>query len=260
MAPGALAGVGVLITRPREQNEALAALIEQQGGRAYQVPAYEICAPADPSKLDALRQRLNEFDLVIFISTTAVAWGCALLNLASTRFSPNTRLGAVGAGTAAAMVKAGLPAPIAPATGFNSESLLAMPEFANVSNKKALVVRGEGGREVLANTLRQRGAQVEYAEVYRRQCPNIALDSELSEEDRQRIDVAVATSNEGLQNLYDMAGERLRAWLSTLPLIVMSERAVELARALGFKHTPRVVRLPGNDGILKTLIDWKNEN
>lgn len=257
MNESALAGMGVLITRPREQNATLARLIEKHGGRPFAVTAYNISATQDVHGLANIAKNMNSYDFIFFISAAAVTWGTTLLALNGNTGSPQMLWGAVGASTAQAMREAGLPVNIVPANGYDSENLLRMPQLEAVTNKNVLIVRGDGGRELLAQTLRQRGANVVYAQVYRRECPKESLSSALSPQDRAQIDAAVVTSNEGLRNIHTMAGAQLHSWLCELKLVVMSERAVAFARELGFKQPPRVVPRAGNDGILDALIELK---
>lgn len=257
MNESALAGMGVLITRPREQNAALGELIKEHGGRPFAVSAYNISATRDVKGLASIAKNMSSYDFIFFISAAAVTWGTALLALKGETGSPHTLWGAVGASTAHAMREAGLPVNIVPADGYDSENLLRAPQLAAVSNKNVLIVRGDGGRELLAQTLRERGANVVYAQVYRRDCPRESLETALSAQDRAQIEAAVVTSNEGLRNIHTMAGAQLQSWLCGLRLVVMSERAVALARELGFKQPPRVVPRAGNDGILDALIDLK---
>jgi len=72
MTAGALARRRVLVTRPREQASGLAALILEAGGEPILFPAIEIAGPADPNPFFGMADRLEQFDLAIFISPTAV--------------------------------------------------------------------------------------------------------------------------------------------------------------------------------------------
>jgi len=72
-----------------------------------------------------------------------------------------------------ALNKAGYVVDLLAENGANSEALLAMPELAQVNGQRFLIIRGQGGREELANVLRSRGASVDYLDVYKRVMPSI---------------------------------------------------------------------------------------
>ena len=154
-----LAGIGVLVTRPEQQAEPLAAAIEAAGGTAFRFPAIEIVPrPEDAIAADAAA--LSQPDIAIFVSTNAARYGLA--------FAAAPRVAAVGPATAAAITAAGGHVDIQPEGGFDSEHLLAAPELKDVAGKVVRIFRGQTGRELLADTLRARGAVVEYLAVYTR--------------------------------------------------------------------------------------------
>jgi uroporphyrinogen-III synthase len=231
--PCELAGLRVLVTRPARQASALCTLIEQQGGIAVRFPALEITpggSPADHRRL----ARAAEYDLLIFVSVNAVAFGEPLLppGLA-------TPVAAVGTATAKALWRLGIEDVLLPDGRADSENLLSLPALKSVAGKRILIVRGEGGRPLLGNTLTDRGARVDYAEVYRRQMP--ATDPRpLLEHWDTAVDVVTASSGEVLANLCRLL-DNAPALFAT-PLVVVSERTAEDARARGFT---RVAVSPG---------------
>jgi uroporphyrinogen-III synthase len=117
-----------------------------------------------------------------------------------------------------------------------------------------LIVRGVGGRPLLGDTLRARGAEVGYAEVYRRLRP-AADPTPLLARWRVEVDLVTATSAELLDNLVAMLGESGWPLLRETPLLVISERMAQRANALGFTQ---VVGAPGADdeSVLDALCDW----
>jgi uroporphyrinogen-III synthase len=210
-----LRGRGILVTRPREQAANLARLIEQAGGGALLFPAIEIQDLPPPEAL----ARLQEFDLAVFVSPTAVrkvldrlqAWPSAL------------PAAAVGAGTRRELERHGVAKVISPQSGADSEALLAVPEMQAVAGKRIVIFRGEGGRALLGDSLRERGARVEYAACYRRKRPE-GLKLPMQEE----IHAITVSSAEGLANLFEMLDP---AFLRARPLFVPHPRIAEDARA-----------------------------
>ena len=169
--PLALAGIGVVVTRPAHQAHHLAELIRQQGGKSILFPVLEILDASDLGPLYALIDRLEEFDLAIFISPNAVNKAMNLIK--SRRELPaHLKIAAIGRGSTKELRHFGVADIITPAARFDSENLLALPQLQEVSGKRIIIFRGDGGREVLGDNLIARGASIEYAECYRRSRPN----------------------------------------------------------------------------------------
>src|SRR6185295_12379471 len=99
---------------------------------------------------------------------------------------------------------------IAPQSGADSEALLAAPELADVTGKRVLIVRGEGGRALLGNMLAARGATVNYAECYRRVRPVADAAPLIADWQRGLIHAVTVSSAEGLDNLLAMTGSEGR--------------------------------------------------
>jgi len=163
------------------------------------------------------------------------------------------RFAAVGQATAQAMKMAGLPVDLVPEYGYNSEALLEMPQLQQVEGQNCLIVRGEGGREQLATTLRSRGAEVDYLEVYKRIIPRMDSSPVVELLAQHRLDVITVTSAEALQNLSLMLGEKNNKLLSLIPLVVVSDRIRCLAADMGFNRIT-VTDSPIDTAILETVI------
>lgn len=250
-----LSGVGVLVTRPAHQAEPLCQLIEEAGGKPVRFPAMEIVAAEHSDALKALVRQLSDFDIAIFISPNAVQKAVNLVRSYG-EFPASLRIAAVGRGSARALEKQGLKVDIFPATRFDSEALLAMDEMRDVSAKRIIIFRGEGGREMLAETLKARGAKVEYAEVYQRVMPEADATHLMRAWAHGDIHIVTVTSSESLRNLYDMLGQLGRRWLQQTPLVVVSERTAELAKELGFKKYPIVAERASDDAIVDAVRQW----
>ncbi len=252
-ATAKLANIGVLITRPQHQSENLRRLVVQAGGSAEVVPTIKIAEHRDLNRLKEVATRLENFDIAIFISANAVAKGLGWLNRHRISWPAGIRVGAVGLSTASALGKFGVIVDLVPDEKYDSEGLLSLPAMQDISGKRVIIFRGRGGREHLANTLRKRGADVEYAEVYERLRPNIRLSEQLTRSQRTQIDVIVTTSNEGLENLVAITDADIRKWLFDTSLIVLSQRGAERARALGFNNTIAVAPQASDDAIMATI-------
>lgn len=227
--PCALEGLGVLVTRPAHQCDYLCGLIEAAGGRPVRFPALEIREPADPDRAkDLLAQ---PWDWLVFVSANAVEHAFRL----ASGLPSGAKIGAVGQATADALAEAGRPVDLVPEGSFDSEALLASEAMTRVARRRILIVRGEGGRALLGDTLTERGATVAYAEVYRRACPDLDPAPLLARWERD-IQAVVATSGEILDNLLGMLGETGRDQLLGTSLVVVSPRMAERAAQLGFRR------------------------
>ena len=197
-APGGpLSGVGVIITRPARQAAGITRQLAALGATPIVFPAIVILPPADRASLDAAHAALDQYDIAIFVSANAVEYGVPAPNAWPARL----RALAPGPGTAAALAATGIADATIPATTFDSDGLLALPELHDVAGKRIVIFRGEGGRGELGEALRARGAEVTYAECYRRAAPATGAAG-LSEVLREgRAHALTLTSSEGLDNL-----------------------------------------------------------
>lgn len=252
-----LDGVGVLVTRARDQAEPLCRLIEAAGGTAIRFPALEIAPPKDVEALNRLIDRLDDFHMAIFISPNAVNKAMNLVRARRGGLPAHLVVACVGRGSARELRHFGIGNTIAPKGRFDSESLLELAELQAVQGKHIVIFRGDGGRELLANVLAERGARVEYAECYRRMKPAADVGPLLKAWARGEIDIVTVTSVEALRNLYDMVGKLGQQWLIKTPIVVVSERLNETCHELGFKHPAIVAAQASDEAILDAVRTWR---
>lgn len=248
-----LAGLGIVITRPAHQAEHLAQLIRAAGGDPILFPALEIADLADLQPLQRIIDRLDEFDLAIFISPNAVNKAMNLIR-ARRDLPPHLAIATVGKGSRKALATFGVQAVLVPAQRFDSEGLLELPQLQALAGKRVVIFRGDGGRELLADELARRGAQVEYAECYRRQKPASADPALLHRWARGEVHAVTIASSETLHNFYDLIGKLGQQWLAKTPLFAPHQRIADAARAMGLAQV--FVTPPGDEGLLNGLIEW----
>jgi uroporphyrinogen-III synthase len=248
---GRLNGRGVVITRPAQQGEHLAKLIEHEGGRPIVFPVISIEDVADRGKLDALVDRLDDFDIAVFISPNAAARGMAAI-LARRAFPQRLTAAAIGAGSARELKRHGVARVIVPQERSDSEALLELPELGRVAGKRVVIFRGEGGRPLLGDTLALRGARVTYAECYRRVRPQADIAPLREAWARGEIDAVVATSSEGLRNFHEMLDDAGRGALARTPLFVPHPRIAEAAGKLGIERV--VMTAAGDEAIAAGVV------
>jgi uroporphyrinogen-III synthase len=232
-----LSRLKIVVTRPRDQAAHLAQSIEQAGGIPLLFPLLDITAVQNTETLHEQIARLAQFNLAIFISPNAVHYGISAIRAAG-ELPPYIKIATVGQGSAKALRESGIADVIAPTERFDSEGLLALPELQNVAGW------------LLADTLKARGATVEYATCYQRSKPQQDAGVLLT----ATPDAITVTSSEALRYLWQMLDIHAQASLRDIPLFVPHARIAELALQQGWQQVQ--VTASGDDGLLSALIEW----
>lgn len=229
-----MSGWRLLLTRPAEECAALAASLAEQGVQGSSLPLLAIePLPETPEQRSRILD-LDRYHAVLVISKPAARLGLERLD----RYWPQPLHGqpwfAVGAATGALLDAYGVDACWS-VQGADSEALLALPRLAEAlarPDPRVLILKGQGGRELLAETLRARGVAVDELVLYRRHCPVYPPGTLAERVESERLNGLVVSSGQGLESLHALAAE---AWseLRRLPLFVPSGRVAEQARRLG---------------------------
>ncbi|HEY3599174.1 MAG TPA: fused uroporphyrinogen-III synthase HemD/membrane protein HemX [Paraburkholderia sp.] len=273
MPPVAGAGAArltVILTRPAGQSAALAAQLAAAGVAAVDFPLIDIAPADDEGPLRAALAALSRYALVVFVSPNAVDCAFACFDAIWPHALP---IGVVGPGSVAALARQGVEAPayhvISPPVAadddsarFDSEALYAALEAAlgaqAFEGRRVLIVRGDGGREWLADRLREAGAEVDTVAAYRRIVPEPPVGQ------WERVHALLAgephvwlvTSSEGVRNLDELAREHLTAGeiaqLKRASFVAPHPRIAETARGLGFDSI--TVSGAGDERIARALL------
>lgn len=220
----------VLLTRPAEESALLAASLSDVGIFSSSLPLLEIEAlPVTPEQ-QAVWADLGRYCAVIVVSKPAARLGVQRLD----RHWPRLPWFSVGAATAQVLADQGLDVHYPP-SGDDSEALLALPALREAiarTDARVLILRGEGGRELLAERLREQGASVDYLELYRRFLPAYDPGVLMQRIQLERLNGLVVSSGQVFLHLQALAGSD---WpqVARLPLFVPSPRVYEMARAAG---------------------------
>ena len=247
-----LTGIGIAITRPIDQAKKLAKLIEDAGGTPILFPLIEITPLNDYSQFEAVISDIRDYEWAIFISSNAVQNGMPRLikaGIAKEDIFGNLKFAAIGPVTASELQCFGVKDVLIPKVRFDSESLLTSPEMTNVFSKKILIVRGVGGRDVLAETLKARGAEVTFAECYQRINPQTDCNLLAQLWADKKLHGIVVTSSEAMRHLLDLAGDS--EWLKHMTLFVNHARIAELPLQMGLKV--KVTDSLGYDAMLQSI-------
>jgi uroporphyrinogen-III synthase len=250
IAPKPLDGIGVVVTRPQRQAAGLARKLAEVGATPLIWPAIVILPPEDRAPLERAHDALASYDIAVFVSSNAVEYGVP----DASRWPKSLRAFAPGPGTAEALAAVGIAGVRIPLTTFDSEGMLALPELQHVEGARVIVFRGQGGRELLGATLRERGAHVDYVCCYRRAAPASGAEGLLEALREGRAHAITLSSSEGIDNLLAAVGIEGRALLEKIPAFVPHPRIAEHALAA---RLPAVTTAAGGDaGLIAGLLEW----
>ena len=253
-----LAGLEVLVLRAPRTDDPLPARLTDQGAKVHLLPVQKISILSEPRWLAAgsalARPGRGNYHKAIFISARAAS--LALSSPGITREVLNTvdQFFAIGP-TTASVLEARDFAVSYPVNGWNSETLLALPRLQQVGGERIVIFRGKGGREALGRVLCERGATVDYCELYERQTDNSSRGNILALITSGVRVVLIAHSAEVLGDLLVVLGPDYHQQVLDTALVVPGERLAKRARSLGFNQL--IVAESALAGALeRALVDW----
>jgi uroporphyrinogen-III synthase len=257
MANKTLSGFGIAITRPIDQAKKLTERIENAGGTAISFPMIAIASLSDYATFNQTITTLDQYDWAIFISSNAVQNGLPRVKDLWPGLPTSLSFAAIGPVTANELNAFGVKKVLTPQERFDSESLLALPEMQAMQGKKVMIFRGVGGREILAETLKSRGAEVVFAECYQRVNPQKSCQKLQVLWQKQQCHAIVVTSSEAMQHLLAMAFADQDAmanqdiWIRHVQICVNHARIAEQAQSFGLKMS--VAASPGDEAMFACI-------
>ena len=242
-----------MITRPAHQATGLSQKLESEGATVFIFPTLEITAAELSTQSKKTIHQIDQFDMIIFISPNAVEHG--LNHIQDNIILPkNILLATIGQGSAKTLShKLGKQPDITPHNNFNSEGLLATDAMQEIANKRILIIRGNGGREYLKETLEQRGASVEYLTAYQRKKPTTSTTNLEQYLQNNQIAAIVITSIESLKNLVEMTPKTVISNLFNIPLLLINSRLTDAAKKIGFSNKLLIAKEACDDEIVSSL-------
>lgn len=253
-----LDGVGVLVTRPEHQAAPVCRLLDEAGARVLRFPALAIEPVEHSADVGHALAILDQQHLLVFTSANAVTGLRELLARQERPMPVDIPCAAIGRRTGELLRQIGMRHVTVAPPPHDSEALLAQPAMQQVGERPAMLVTGEGGRGLLSSSLRERGAEVTELVVYRRVMPTAdpaPLRSWLAE---GRVDVALVTSAEALENLLALSGEDQRDALLATDIVTVSTRIAEAARKRGFNGAI-IETEPGDTALVQGVIRWSRQ-
>lgn len=240
--------MAVLVTRPASSGQQLCQQLVQAGVTAIHHPLLTILPGRE---LDRLLPLIKKADLIIAVSQYAAHFADQTLAETQHHWPTDVIYLAVGQKTAHVFSKATQQKVHYPQYS-DSEHLLQLPQLEQVQNKTILILRGNGGRDLIHDTLAQRGGHVHYLEAYQRQLQPFNAKTSVMDWQSRHIDTVIVTSAEQLQFLFSQLPTKEQQWLLKQRLLVPSARICVLAHQLGFRHVINMDSASNND-IMKTL-------
>lgn len=247
-----LTGATVIVTRPAASAAGLKRRVAALGGTALGLPGVAVRASEDATAVRVALRNARAADVAIFISPNAVRHAFALLP--KLRFARTTLICAVGSATAQALARRGVHGVIRPTDRQDSEGVLALPQLARLRRRRVVLIGAPGGRELLSQTLRTRGASLQPIHVYRRAPPRWNRRHAAALENAAPPLLTLLSSSEVLANLARGLASPLFAKLAAGECIVSSLRLAEAARAAGFGR----VHIAASAGTADMLIAAEN--
>lgn len=244
----------VLVTRPKLQSQQLSELIEQAGGQAILFPVLEIVALNNTHLINQQLSKTEAWDWIIFTSANAVNYAITVtknqLPIKST-----TKIAAIGANTANSLSKHRIAVDLIP--NISSSEGLAATIMQLSEHKNCLIIKGEGGRNILQKRLSQHGGLVTTVDVYRRVCPDSDTASLLDQWRCQTIDYVTVTSVEGLNNLIQLIGAQGFKLLKKTTVVALSRRIRDAGVKTGLTNIV-VASSTSDKGIIETIVHDTN--
>lgn len=245
--------MSILVTRPSPAGEQLVSRLRALGQVAWSFPLIEFSPGRELSALADHMNTLQQGDLLFALSQHAVEFAQAQLQQQGLNWPTAPHYFAIGRTTALALHTVSGTYVRYPLDREISEVLLQLPELQNIAGKKALILRGNGGRELLGDTLRERGADVTFCECYQRSARHYDGAEEAMRWQSRGVSTLVITSGEMLQQLWMLIPQWYRErWLLSCRILVVSERLAEQARELGWQDI-QVADSADNDALLRAL-------
>lgn len=246
-----LKGFGIVVTRPADQAKSLSAAIEQHGGEAILFPLIAIAPLAEYHRFEQSISALNQADWAIFISSNAVTHAMPRIIKQFGHIPTKLQFAAIGQKTAQTLANFGVQQVLIPQQRFDSETMLALDEMRDVSGKTIVIFRGVGGREILADTLKQRGAEVIFAECYQRSNPQTDCVLLAQKWRAKQCHALVVTSSEAMRHLLKMTHNASDDWIRNIQICVNHARIAEEATGLGLQLN--FAAAPDDDAMLACL-------
>jgi uroporphyrinogen-III synthase len=213
----------------------------------------EIAPPNDLALVKKQLGELQNYDLIIFVSANAVEQIFKYIEPAQLDL---LTVATTGKKTASALDSFGVKSKFSPSEIFNSEALLAMPDFQSYcEGKNMAIIRGEGGRDLLRDELLKTAASVDYINTYQRFCPQKELDVLEQHAKQAELDIILLTSGTSVMNFFALAAAtKNSSWINEVTLVLGSPR-MQKEIPESFQGTLAIAEDPSDETLYKKLTE-----
>ncbi|MBL7002447.1 MAG: uroporphyrinogen-III synthase [Gammaproteobacteria bacterium] len=248
-----LKGKRILITRPGHQADVLVDKLNSLDAEALRFPTIEIKTSSHCQQQLDIKHSIVNYDIALFVSRNAVEHAFKILDVSD--LIGRVKIGVVGKGSLDCLAQYGIQNAELPNKTYDSEGLLTSELLQQVDGKKIIIFRGQEGRNLLGDTLQERGATVDYCEVYRRCIPQIK-EADYNKVFHKPPHLAIFTSSEGLLHAYKMLSAEDGEKLLDIPWLLISERMKKTAYTLGHNSDIIIAQQASDDGIVSSLTNY----
>lgn len=252
-----LAGKRIMVTRARSQAGGLADKLKALGAEVVEFPTIEIRPPENYAALDAAIENVRNYDWVIFTSVNGVEQflGRAQHLNQPVRDSQTGRFAAIGPATAKRLEAAGIHNCLVPQK-YQAEGLLDMLAAEGMGKKKVLIPRAAKAREILPETLRQWGAEVDLVEAYRTVAPSGDASRLKALLRDGKLDLITFTSSSTVANcagLFD--GQNLAQTLAGVTVACIGQITQKTVEEFG-GHADIIASESTIDGLIRAIVQY----
>ena len=240
----------ILNTRPSGQNLEISAAINKSGNIAIDLPTLEINATSNAWLKNM--PDLGEIDYAIFTSPNAVKYYFS--EISTTNWNNQIQVIAIGNATLSTLKSHNINALFTPKEA-SSESLLELCCLQDVKNKNIILITGTTGRDLIYNTLTQRGATLTVLKVYKTCLPKYNYQDLKELWQKQNVDLILYTSQQSMYNLFTLFDEQAHPWLRSILSIVISQRLSQTATQLGIQN----IKICSYNNIIETIKGLTND-
>ncbi len=248
-----LANKWIVVTRPVHQAANITGKLEVAGANVILFPLINIESVDDLPLVRQQLARLSNYDLAVFISPNAVEYTLRELDVCVFR---NIKVAAIGKKTKALLEAEGIKVDFSPDEISNSEEFLLIASLLDfVVGKKVVVLRGNGGRELIRNELIKIAQKVDYIDVYKRVFPHKNLQLLKKKFSQGELDIILVTSGNGLKNLFSFNDNN--EWLNDVSLLLGSDRIKQQVYNIpDYQGDSFFSQDPSDNAVFDELLKW----
>ena len=254
-----LSGLKILVTRAQHQSADLCDLINKFGGEPIEFPVSEVISTnLNEKTANDLRQKLKNAGILIFVSPNSVICAFHVFRQWKIEISMNTKILAVGPGTAKQLSERGIRIHSLPKPPYDSDALIDLPILQDIRNYDILIFKGLIGREIIKDSLLERGANVEDFPCYEIVKAKTFDHNVIEMWRKAMLDVVILGSTSAADHLRSILEEEALDLMLRILLVVPSRRVADYCISIGFRGNIKVSDDASLSSLVNAIIVHKN--